>query len=121
MEIAFYFFGIALVVASVFLMLDTQQNRRLNRLAKDTRNVQPLFLQRSAEQKLNTLNSFLYDQTPKEDIITTSAWIKLNDNARRNLSAQLNMINNERNSGKISLQTYNGKLNELLDKTRNGR
>ena|ERR1700761_5546712 len=116
MEIFFYFVGIALVVASVFLMLDTQQNRRVNKLAKDTRNVQPLFLQRAAEQKLNTLNSFLYDNGMQGNLIPAKA--RLNDHARQTLSSQLSMIINDRNSGKISLQTYNGKLNELISMTR---
>ena len=116
MEIFFYFVGIALIVASVFLMLDTQQSRRLNRLAKETRNVQPLFLQRSAELKLNTLNSFLYDNGIQGNVITTK--VRLNDHTRQTLSSQLSMIINDRSSGKISLQTYNGKLTELLSMTR---
>ncbi len=121
MEIVFYFFGIAFFVATVFLMLDTQQNRRVNKLAKDTRNVPPLFLQRAVEQKLTTLNSFLYESGAQGNMLPQPAKIRLNDHARQNLSAQLSMIMDERNSGKLSLQAYNGKLTELLSKTRNVR
>lgn len=116
MEIFFYFFGIALLVASVFLMLDTQQSRRINKLAKETRNVPPLFLQRSVEHKLNTLNSFLYDNG---NMMPRTGKIGLNDHARQNLSAQLSTITDERKSGKISLQAYHGKLNDLISETRN--
>ena len=121
MEIVFYFFGIAFLVATVFLMLDTQQNRRINKLAKETRNVPPLFLQRAVEQKLNMLNSFLYESGSQGNMMPQPAQIRLNDHARQSLSTQLSMIIDERNSGKLSLQAYNGKLTELLSETRNGR
>jgi hypothetical protein len=121
MEIVFYFFGIALLVASVFLMLDTQQNRRINKLAKETRNVPPLFLQRAVEQKLNTLNAFLYDGSAQGNMVPQTSKSRLNDNMRQNLSARLSSINDERNSGKISLQAYNGKLTELLTMTRRSK
>lgn len=118
MEIAFYFFGIALLVASVFLMLDAQQNRRVNKLAKETRNIPPLFLQRSAEQKLNRLHSFLCDNSVQGSVLTYSNNVKFNDRTRQNLSSRLNMIIEEHNSGKITLQTYNSRLNDLLSMTR---
>lgn len=116
MEAVLYFLGIALLVASVFLMLDMQQNRRLNKLAKETRNVPPLFLQRSAEQKLNTLNAFLYDVTPQTEIVPAKRGV--NDHTRQELSVRLSAVINEHRSGKISLQDYNGRLNELLSMTR---
>jgi hypothetical protein len=119
MEILFYFFGIALLVASVFLMLDTQQNRRINKLAKETKNVPPLFLQRAVDQKLNTLNAFLYEGVVQGNMLP--AKIKLNDHTRQSLSAQLSTITDERNSGKLSLQAYNGKLTELLTETRRSK
>lgn len=116
MEIGVYFFGIALLVASVFLLLDTQQNRRLQKLSRETRNVEPLFLLRATEQKLNTLNAFLYGQNTQNNMMPVK--IGLPDGKRQALSARLSTIIDERNSGKISLQTYNGKLSELVTATR---
>jgi hypothetical protein len=120
MEIVFYFFGIALLVASVFLLLDTQQNRRISKLAKDTRDVPPLFLQRAVEQKLNTLNTFL-DHSIQANAFSAPVNANLNDHKRQDLSAQLSHIIDERNSGKISLQAYNGRLTELLVAARKGK
>jgi hypothetical protein len=118
MEAVFYFFGIAVLVASVFLVLDTQQNRRLNKLTKETKNVQPLFLQRAIEQKLIAINSFLYDNTVRPDMMPVPVKREMSDRARQELSARLGVIISERNNGKISLQDYNGKLNDLLSRTR---
>lgn len=118
MEAVLYFLGIAILMASVFLVLDTQQNRRLNKLTKETKNVPPLFLQRSAELKLNTLNSFLYDNVPQTGMVPAPAKRGLTDRTRQELSAQLSIVIHERNSGKLSLQDYNGKLSELLSLTR---
>lgn len=118
MEVVLYFFGIAVLVASVFLMLDVQQTRRVNKLARETKNVQPLFLQRSVEQKLNTLNLFLYSNTTQPEIAQAPVNRVLSDHTRKELSMRLNVIISERSSGKISLQDYNGKLNDLMRMTR---
>jgi hypothetical protein len=50
MIITLFFLGATLVIASVLLILDTQQSRRVNKVLRDTKNVQPLFLIRTAEQ-----------------------------------------------------------------------
>lgn len=121
MEAVLYFFGIAVLVASIFLMLDVQQSRRLNKLTKETINVQPLFLQRSIEQKLNTLNSYLYSSPASSEIVPAPVNKPSGDRSRQELSARLGIIMSERNSGKISLQDYNGKLNDLLRMTQGVR
>lgn len=121
MEAVLYFFGIAVLVASIFLMLDVQQSRRLNKLTKETKNVQPLFLQRSIEQKLNTLNSYLYSSPASSEIVPAPVNKPSGDRSRQELSARLGIIMSERNSGKISLQDYNGKLNDLLPMTQGVR
>jgi len=121
MEVVLYFFGIAVLVASVFLMLDVQQTRRVNKLVKETKNVQPLFLQRSIEQKLNTLNSLLYGSATQPGMVQVPVNRSLSDRTRQELSIRLNIVISERNSGKISLQDYNGKLNDLMGMTRGAR
>jgi hypothetical protein len=113
MEIMIYFLGAALAVASVFLMLDTQQSRRVNRIVKETRKVEPLFLLRAAERKLLTLNSLLYDVAT---VNSSGRKIKLNGDKRQVLSARLSSLVNEHRDGNITLQAYHRGLNDLLKK-----
>jgi hypothetical protein len=118
MVVALYFLGASLLIASVFLILDTQQSRRVNRILRDTKSVQPLFSLRSAEHKLNNLNKLLYSYLPVgSDHSSNSKLTPMNEDARQLLSAQLNAIIYEYKSGEISLQTYNDKLNELVKMT----
>ena len=115
MVVALYFLGASLLIAGVFLILDTQQSRRVSRILRDTKSVQPLFLLRSAEHKQNNLNTLLYSYLPVgSDNSPNSKLIPMNEDARQLLSAQLNAIIDEYKSGEISLKTYNDKLNELV-------
>jgi hypothetical protein len=113
MIITLFFLGATLVIASVLLILDTQQSRRVNKVLRDTKNVQPLFLIRTAEQKLNMLNALLYGYS-SNIIPNGSKLATVNDDSRQLLSAQLSVVIGEYKNGEISLQAYNSKLNELV-------
>jgi len=116
MDIILYFLGFGLLIAVMMLLLDTQQSRRFNKVLKDTKNVQPLFLLRSAEQKLISLNAVLYGHTNQSSsVISTRS--NVNEDARQLISAQLSMLIDEHKSGKMTLNAYHGKLNELLKMT----
>ena len=122
MVVVLYFLGAALLIACIFLILDTKQNRRVGSIVRETKNVQPLFLLRSAEQKLNTLNTLLYGYLPVgNDHSSNSKTIRMNEDSRQLLSAQLNAIMDEYKNGEISLQTYNARLNELIKMTNDVR
>jgi hypothetical protein len=115
MEVVIFFLGTALLIAAIFLILDTQQSRRVNKVMKDTKGLQPLFMQRAAEQKLSTLNTLLYGNSP---LTGTAGRTKLNNDARQTISSQLSVLINQHRSGIITLKAYSNELNELLKKAR---
>jgi hypothetical protein len=116
MEMGFYFLVTGIAVAGLLLFFDDQQGSVLERVLRKARSVQPLFLIRSAEQKLNKLNTLLYGKI----IITddgrtlTQGRININEGARQIIISQLNMLTNSYETGRISLKDYHTGLNELL-------
>lgn len=115
MEIVFYFLGIGTVIMFGILMYDTKQSRRLNNILRENKNVQPLFMQRSAEQRLNALNTQLYGNMPTGANTSPSGRVNMNEGARQLVAAQLNKLVSDYNAGQISLKQYNAKLKEMLE------
>ncbi|WP_183560931.1 hypothetical protein [Mucilaginibacter sp. SP1R1] len=96
----FYWFLIAgLVLVYLILQFDKQQRHKANTLKKQTNDVQPLLLMQSLGRKLNRLNEAL-------TMAKTGGHIE----------DQLKKITADYNCGRIDMQTYNNRLNELLQK-----
>src|SRR5438067_7802372 len=95
---AFYFFTI-LGLAAVFLILyfDKQQQRKVNQILRQTSDVEPLLLMQSLGQKLERLNSVFSKTT-----------------APSNVEQQFRKLTSDYKSGRISIDTYNKHLSELL-------
>jgi len=115
MGFVFCFLVIGIVVASL-LLIDDQQTSGLERILRKARSIQPLFLIRSAEQKLQRLNTLLYgDITITDDGRTIARGrININEGARQIIISQLNTLTSNYERGRISLKEYHTGLNELL-------
>ena len=115
MGFVFCFLVIGIVVASL-LLIDDQQTSGLERILRKARSIQPLFLIRSAEQKLQRLNTLLYgDITITDDGRTIARGrININEGARQIIISQLNALTSIYERGRISLKEYHTGLNELL-------
>jgi hypothetical protein len=115
MGFVFCFLVIGIVVASL-LLIDDQQTSGLERILRKARSIQPLFLIRSAEQKLQRLNTLLYgDITITDDGRTIARGrININEGARQIIISQLNALTSNYERGRISLKEYHTGLNELL-------
>jgi len=116
MEIMFYFIVIGVVAAFLLLVFDTQQNYRLTQILNEVRYIQPLFILRSAEQKLNTLNTLLYGNIvlTREGNTVRKGQVNINESARQIIASQLNTLTNNYKAGRITLKNYHCQLNELL-------
>lgn len=116
MEIMFYFLVVGVVAVFLVLVFDTQQNNRLTQILKETRYIQPLFMLKSAEEKLNTLNTLLYGNIilTKEGNTIRKGQVKINESARQIIASQLNTLTNNYEAGRITLKNYHCQLNELL-------
>jgi len=115
MGFVFCFLVIGIVAASL-LLIDDQQTSGLEKILRKARGIQPLFLMRSAEQKLQRLNTLLYGNITITDDGRTIAQgrININEGARQIIISQLNTLTNDYEHGRISLKEYHTGLNELL-------
>ncbi len=115
MGFVFCFLVIGIVAASL-LLIDDQQTSGLEKILRKARGIQPLFLMRSAEQKLQRLNTLLYGNITITDDGRTIAQgrININEGARQIIISQLNTLTSDYEHGRISLKEYHTGLNELL-------
>jgi hypothetical protein len=115
MENFFYFLVGGVAILLLILQFDLQQRRKIKKVLKDTKNVQPLFLLRSAEQKLSSLNALLYNKMAVAEPFTAE-YPTMGEGTRLLISAQLGALIRDYNGGKISLKIYHAELNVLLNK-----
>jgi len=109
MEFIFYFLGFGVVTMGLILQFDRKQSQRINKILRETKNVQPLFLMRSAEEKLRDLNIKLYGNGEG----VRSCLIYINEGARQLVTSQLNVVVHDYNTGKLGLKEYNTRLTEI--------
>jgi hypothetical protein len=112
MENFFYFLVIGGTIVFLILWFDKQQRRKVKKVLKETKNVQPLFLLKSTEEKLSMLNAILYGHPSREVHVANP--INLTESARQMLSAQLGSCIQDYNGGKITLKAYHNALKGLL-------
>jgi hypothetical protein len=107
-----------LILAPTALILifkfDSKQNRKVNKVLKDTNNIQPLFLLRAIENKLNELNTKLYGNIALLANGAHSGRANLNEGVRQMLTEQLSKLVSDYNYGLLSLKDYNIKLGDLI-------
>jgi hypothetical protein len=114
MESTVFFLVLAPVILFLILWFETKQNRKMNKVLKDTKNIQPLYLMRSVEQKINDLNTMLYGNTAISVAGNYKGQPQLNEGARQLLTEELNKLSIEFNNNKITLKEYNIKLSQLI-------
>jgi len=114
MENVIYFLAAGIVIVVMILKFDKQQRAKANKLLKETKSVQPLFLLRAVEQKLRNLNTILYGNMPNAVNELPTGRVNMNEGARQLIASQLSKVVSDYNSEQISLKTYNNQLSDLL-------
>lgn len=112
METIIYFLVFSVVTMGLILQFDKKQSIRLNKILKETRDVQPLFLMRSAEEKLRNLNISLYGNMAA-GADGQSNRVYINESIRRLATTRLTETVNSYHAGEIQLKEYNTRLNEI--------
>jgi hypothetical protein len=115
MEFVFYFFGFGVLTMGLILQFDKWQSQRINKILRETKNVQPLFLMRSAEEKLRNLNVKLYGNSMAAGTDVQSGRVYMNEGARQLITAQLAELVSSYNNGNIQLKEYSVKLTEITN------
>ncbi|AYL96393.1 hypothetical protein [Mucilaginibacter celer] len=104
----FYIFLIGgSVLVFLILQFDKQQRKRVNTLLKSTNDVQPLLMMQSMGQKLNEINTVLAANTYNAAMPA---------NIKQEIEVQLRQVTYDYNNGRITMQAYNNRLSDLLEK-----
>jgi len=114
MEFILYFLIVGSALMYFILKFDTHQNKRMRKLYKENEDLKPLFLERSTEQKLKTLNTKLYGKAVPELHDTETVRAQLNGSPKGLVARQLGELITDYNDGKINIKNYNTRLNEML-------
>ena len=112
METIIYFLAFSVVTMGLILQFDKKQSIRLNKILRETRDVQPLFLMRSAEEKLRNLNASLYGNMRAGSDAQVSR-VYINESIRQLAATRLTETVNSYHAGEIQLKEYNIRLNEI--------
>jgi hypothetical protein len=106
METIIYFLAFSVITMGLILQFDKKQSIRLNKILRETRDVQPLFLMRSAEEKLRNLNVSLYgNMIAGSDMQGSRGY--LNEGVRQLAATRLTETVNSYHAGEIQLKEYN--------------
>lgn len=95
-----FFLCIGSLIVYFILKFDKLQRRKMQIMLKGTKDVQPLFMRRSAVQKLTTLHATGESAEQKQ--------------VRLKVAQQLDILVTEYDKGQVSLPDYCTRLNRLL-------
>jgi hypothetical protein len=119
MDIFFFFLVAGVTIVVLILQFDKKQTIKVKTILHETRGVPPMFLLKSTEQKISSLKAALrYDDAP-QNMAAAASMINIynnqNENNRQTKVQELKLLSAKYNSGQISLEAYNAKLDQLLD------
>lgn len=113
-----YFLIVGSALMFYILKFDTHQHKRMNKLYKDNEDLQPLFLKKSAEQKLKTLNTTLYGESAPAPNQAEAKRISLNGSPKGLVARQLAELITGYEAGTVDIKGYNAGLSEMLAKVK---
>ncbi len=119
MEFLFFFSVTGVIIVSLILKFDKKQAVKVNAVLKESRSVPPLFMLKSTEQKISVLKTALrYDDVPQNMAAAASIsniYSTQSETNRLSKVQELKLLSSKYNNGMISIETYNAKLDELLE------
>jgi hypothetical protein len=119
MYLLFFFSVAGIAIVVLILNFDKKQTIKVNTVLKETRSVPPLLMLKSTEQKISVLKAALrYDDVP-QNMATAATMADIynnqNENRRQSKVQEFKLLSSKYNSGQISIEAYNAKLDELLE------
>jgi len=119
MDYFYYFLVAGAAIVILILQFDKKQTAKLNMVLKEAKSVPPLFLLRATEQKIVTLKAALHTKHNAINMAVVSSDNALQhataDNVKDLTYQRLKILSARYNNGQIDIETYNKKLDELLD------
>ncbi len=119
MDVFFFFLVAGVSIIVLILKFDKKQAVKVKAVLRESRSIPPMFLLKSTEQKIASLKVALrYDDAP-QNMAAASTMATLYNNKSESLRLskvqELKVLSARYNNGYISIETYNAKLDELLD------
>ena len=119
MEFLFFFSLAGVIIVSLILKFDKKQAVKVRAVLKESRNVPPLFMLKSTEQKINLLKAALrYDDAPQNMAAAASlsnVYSTKSESLRLSKVQELKLLSSKYNNGLISIEAYNTRLDELME------
>jgi hypothetical protein len=104
----------AVFIGALALIINSFRNKAVRKIIEENKDVPQLFLQRTVDNKLHTLQHALR-QTVTGNLSDDPQLAKIN-NLRLALSAELDELTNNYRGKKITLKAYDHKLDAILQK-----
>jgi hypothetical protein len=118
MEFLLFFSLAAVAIVVLILRFDKKQAIKVNTVLKKTRDMPPLYLLKSTEQKISLLKTALRYSDIHQNIEAAASMENIyknqNENNRLIKIEEFKLLSSKYNNGQISLETYHAKLDELL-------
>jgi hypothetical protein len=119
MDVFFFFLVAGLSIVILILKFDKKQTNKVNNVLKESRSIPPMFLLKATEQKIAALKAALnIDYTPQNMAAAASManmYNTQNEAGRISKVQELKVLSSRYNNGLISLETYNQKLDQLME------
>jgi hypothetical protein len=111
-DIVLYVVGAAVIVIFIIVLNHKKQKNTVNSFLKDAEEMQPIFLVKAVEKKLQNLYTALYEDGIKPGVSENAMPAKA-INRKQALVQELEQLEKDYSSKKISLANYSDKLHTL--------
>jgi hypothetical protein len=112
MDVNVYLVGGVILVLAIIIINHQKQKNKMKNFLQDSGDMQPIFLMKAVEKKNKALSDILYEGGVKPDVTAAST----NSGPKQILIGELEKLEKDYASKKISLRTYDEHLFDLLEK-----
>lgn len=112
MDVNVYLIGGVILVLAIIIINHQKQKDRMKNFLQDSGDMQPIFLMKAVEKKNKALSDILYEGGVKPSVTAAPA----SSGPKQILIAELEKLEKDYASKKISLRTYDEHLFDLLEK-----
>ncbi|MDB5003514.1 MAG: hypothetical protein JWQ34_1739 [Mucilaginibacter sp.] len=112
MDVNVYLVGGVILVLAIIIINHQKQKSRMKNFLQDSGDMQPIFLMKAVEKKNKALSDILYEGGVKPGITA----VPPNSGPKQILIGELEKLEKDYASKKVSLRTYDEHLFNLLEK-----
>ena len=115
-DLSVYLVGAAVLVIAIIFINHRRQKNKVNSFLQDSGDMQPVFMLKAIEKKVNALAEILYEDGIKPARGDNSQ--SRGNGQKQMLIQQLEQLERDFNNKKITLRSYDDQLFQLLEKAK---